>query len=131
MTLIDDVLQGRATIDDFGSYNDTWQASEENLGEFHDFVGLLWPEYALWVTDHERIDGDDVLTYVIAARRHDVGLLDHLRSVKGQDHSCRVVPPRRLVGQGLGSRFPALRGGLTLMSGSGTGDTVRPGPAPA
>ncbi|GAA5043712.1 Rossmann-fold NAD(P)-binding domain-containing protein [Streptomyces similanensis] len=91
MTFIDDVLEGRATIDDFDSCNDTWQDSEDDLGEFHDFAGLLWPEYALWATDHERIDGDDVLAYVIAARRRDVGLLDHLRSVKEQDATAAEV----------------------------------------
>ncbi|MGW4272415.1 hypothetical protein ACWEGQ_08630 [Streptomyces seoulensis] len=91
MTFIDDVLQGRASIDDFDSCNDTWQDSEEDLGDFHDYAGLLWPEYALWATDDERIDGDDVLAYVIAARRRDVGLLDHLRSVKAQDATAAEV----------------------------------------
>ncbi|MEW2163366.1 hypothetical protein AB0912_10250 [Streptomyces sp. NPDC007084] len=85
MTFIDDVLQGRASVDDFDSYLEAWNDSAEDLGEFHDYAGLLWPEYALWATDHDHVTGDDVLAYVIAARRHKVGLLDHLRSAKPRD----------------------------------------------
>ncbi|GAA5068963.1 hypothetical protein [Streptomyces similanensis] len=44
MTFVDDVLQGRAAIGGFGSYDDMWQDSEEDLGEIHDFVRLLRPE---------------------------------------------------------------------------------------
>jgi hypothetical protein len=91
MNFIDDVLQGRATIDDFDAYSEAWNDSEEDLGEFHDYAGMLWPEYALWATDHDHISGDDVLEYVIAARRHKVGLLDHLRSVKGQDPTAAEI----------------------------------------
>ncbi|MFF8595283.1 hypothetical protein ACF061_28360 [Streptomyces sp. NPDC015220] len=79
MTFVDDVLNGRATLDDLDTYGDAWNDSERDLGEFHDFLGLLWPEYAMWVEEHE------VLGYVIEARRFGVGLLDLLRARRAQD----------------------------------------------
>ncbi|WBO61393.1 hypothetical protein [Streptomyces camelliae] len=117
MTFIDDVLQGRATIDDFDSYGEAWHNAEEDLGEFHDYVGLLWPEYALWATDHDRISGDDVLEYVIEARRRKVGFLDYLAIRQGSGcQGRRDLPPLWLVGQGMGSSLPAIQGGLSFLS---------------
>lgn len=91
MTFIDDVLRGRATIDDFDALAEAWNDSAEDPGEFHDYAGLLWPEYALWATDHDHVSGDDVLAHVIAARRHEAGLLDHLRAVKSHDTTAAEI----------------------------------------
>ncbi|MER8032962.1 hypothetical protein ABTZ78_28820 [Streptomyces bauhiniae] len=79
MTFVDDVLSGRATLDDFDTYSDAWNEAEADLGEFHDFLGLLWPEYAMWVEEH------DVLEYVIEARRRGVRLPDLLQDCRAED----------------------------------------------
>ncbi|MBK3571198.1 hypothetical protein [Streptomyces sp. MBT62] len=64
MTFVEDVLRGRATLDDIDTYRQRWDATEEDGVEYHTFLGLHWPEYAMYVED------DEVLAYVIEARRH-------------------------------------------------------------
>ncbi|MFI6404524.1 hypothetical protein [Streptomyces sp. NPDC050548] len=63
MTFVEDVLSGRASLDDVDAYRDEWDEAEGDGVEYHDFLGLLWPEYAMYVED------DGVLAYVIEARR--------------------------------------------------------------
>ncbi|MGW2054282.1 hypothetical protein ACWCOZ_10225 [Streptomyces sp. NPDC001840] len=79
MTFVSDVLSGRVSLEDIDSYHDKWNESKEDLGEFHDFLGLLWPEYAMWVED------DGVLRYVIESRRSGVELRDLLRAREAED----------------------------------------------
>jgi len=63
VTFVEDVLNGRASLDDVDAYRDKWDEAEGDGVEYHDFLGLLWPEYAMYVED------DDVLGHVIEARR--------------------------------------------------------------
>ncbi|MEV0850634.1 hypothetical protein AB0J21_33115 [Streptomyces sp. NPDC049954] len=91
MTFVDDVLRGRATLADFDAHSEAWNDSAQDLGAFHDYAGLLWPEYALWATDHDHVSGEEVLAYVIAARRHGAGLLDHLRAVRSHDPTAAEI----------------------------------------
>jgi len=63
MTFVEDVLSGRASVEDIDAYRDIWNASDDGSGEYHEFLGLLWPEYAMYVEE------DEVLQYVVAARR--------------------------------------------------------------
>lgn len=62
MTFIDDVLSERAVLDDIDSYVAAWHDAEEDLGELHTYLGLLWPECVMRAEEH------DVLGYVIEAR---------------------------------------------------------------
>jgi hypothetical protein len=71
MTFIDEVISGEATVDDIDSYRAAWDSSDENI-EYHEFLGLLWPEYAMYVEE------DDVLSYVVEARRHGKDLRSYL-----------------------------------------------------
>jgi hypothetical protein len=54
-TFIDDVLAGRARIDDIDDYIDRWhdapQGSPLSRQELHDFLGLSWSDYKAWTAD--------------------------------------------------------------------------------
>ena len=63
MTFVEDVLSGRASLDDIDAYRDRWDEAEGDGVEYHAFLGLRWPEYAMYVED------DDVLGHVVEARR--------------------------------------------------------------
>ncbi|MET9085076.1 hypothetical protein ABZX77_24885 [Streptomyces sp. NPDC004237] len=76
MTFVEDVLNNRASLDDIDTYRDEWEASEDDGVQYHTFLGLLWPEYAMYVED------DDVLAHVIEARRSGQDLRTYLSSRK-------------------------------------------------
>ncbi|WP_330290336.1 hypothetical protein [Streptomyces sp. NBC_00576] len=76
MTFVEDVLNGRASLDDIGTYRDEWDESGDDGVDYHTFLGLLWPEYAMYVED------DDVLAHVIEARRSGQDLRTYLSSRK-------------------------------------------------
>ncbi|MBK3582151.1 hypothetical protein JHN63_52190, partial [Streptomyces sp. MBT65] len=63
MTFVEDVLRGRATVDDVDVYRERWDEGGDDGVEYHAFLGLHWPEYAMYVED------DDVLAHVVEARR--------------------------------------------------------------
>jgi hypothetical protein len=62
-TFVDDALAGAAGIADVDSYVDFWHDSEVDV-ELHDFLGLTWDEYRLWV------EKPNSLRYILAARVH-------------------------------------------------------------
>ncbi|MER5844924.1 hypothetical protein ABT099_32520 [Streptomyces prasinus] len=78
MTFVDDVLQGRADIDDIDEYRESWNSSA--VKDLHDYLGLLWPEYAMWVEE-----GQVVLEYVIKARQERLDLRSYLVRNRQQD----------------------------------------------
>ena len=63
MTFVEDVLNGRAALDDIDTYRDEWDESGEGGADYRTSLGLLWPEYAMCV------ENDDVLAHVVEARR--------------------------------------------------------------
>ncbi len=84
MTFVDDVLDGKVTLDDIDAYRDAWDKSPGST-EFHEYLGLLWPEYAMWADD------DDVLKYVIEARRAGVSLRDLLEARTADDSTAAAL----------------------------------------
>ncbi|MFK0288448.1 hypothetical protein ACIQVL_49455 [Streptomyces sp. NPDC090499] len=86
MTFVDDVLAGRVMLEDVETYREAWNSSGEDAGEYHEFLGLLWPEYAMYVED------DDVLACVVEARRAEQDLLSWLT-----DHQDSPVATRLLA----------------------------------
>ncbi|MFE3721176.1 hypothetical protein [Streptomyces cyaneofuscatus] len=84
MTFVDDVLQGRAVIDDLEEYAETWDSSVAK--EYHDYLGLLWPEYAMWVEE-----GQVVLEYVIKARQERLDLRSYLARDKDASPTTREL----------------------------------------
>jgi hypothetical protein len=66
-SFIDRVLAGRARLGDIDDYIDEWHnADDDSLAatvELHEYLGLTWDEYRLWVERPES------LRFTIAARR--------------------------------------------------------------
>ncbi|MFF4415066.1 hypothetical protein ACFYY8_21265 [Streptosporangium sp. NPDC001559] len=93
MTFIDDVLAGRASINDFDDYIDTWHSQPEGK-PLHVAAGLLWPEYAMWVNDA------DTMTYIVEGRKVGKNLLEYLLEQKDHD-------PKALKLWGLADRLYA------------------------
>ncbi|WP_322749836.1 MULTISPECIES: DUF6980 family protein [unclassified Frankia] len=84
MTFVDDVLSGKVTLDDIDAYSEAWDKSPGTM-EFHEYLGLLWPEYAMWAEEH------DVLEYVIEARRAGIGLRDLLEARMADDSTAAAL----------------------------------------
>ncbi|MFE9942063.1 hypothetical protein [Streptomyces hirsutus] len=78
MTFVDDVLQSRAEIDDINEYRESWNSSA--VKDLHEYLGLLWPEYAMWVEE-----GKVVLEHVIKARQERLDLRSYLVCNRQQD----------------------------------------------
>jgi hypothetical protein len=85
MTFMDDVISGRAQVDAIDEYRDMWDADLDpnSPASLHEYLGLLWPEYAMWVEDH------NVLPYVIGARQENVPLPDYLDSLPSDDSAVK------------------------------------------
>ena len=84
MTFIEDVLSGRVALDSMDEYRTTWeQAGDEGI-EFHDFLGLLWPEYAMWVEDF------NVLEQIVIARRRGQNLLEYLSDERTKNSDLEI-----------------------------------------
>jgi hypothetical protein len=66
-TFIDLVLAGRARASDIEDFVDAWHDAPEGsvvaATQLHDYLGLTWDEYRLWVERPES------LRFVLAARR--------------------------------------------------------------
>lgn len=84
-TFISRVLAGQATVDDIDTYVDMWHDDVADQRELHEALGLLWPEYAMWVEDHQ------TLKYVVEARRRNQPLPHVLRQFVGDDTTSRRI----------------------------------------
>ncbi|WP_261558875.1 hypothetical protein [Frankia tisae] len=78
MNFIESLVAGDVSADQIDDYRDQWDEDQENL-EFHEYLGLLWPEYAMWVSDGRSLD------YIAAARRAGKTLPAYLASQKDVD----------------------------------------------
>jgi hypothetical protein len=66
-TFVDECLRGEATLDEIDDYIDLWNESDDPR-ELHEFLGLDWDEYALWV------ERPSSLRYVLFSRRFGIPL---------------------------------------------------------
>jgi hypothetical protein len=64
-TYVDDCLGGRATLEDINDYIDAWHDGDDPR-ELHDFLGMTWDEYRLWV------ERPASLRHILFARRHGI-----------------------------------------------------------
>jgi len=79
MKFIDAVLLGDAPLDSIYDYREAWDETGPESGAFHEYIGLLWPEYAMWVEDAT------VLECIVMARRANVLLSEYLKQRRGTD----------------------------------------------
>ncbi|MFF5802023.1 hypothetical protein [Streptomyces sp. NPDC012746] len=63
-TFVEDALAGDAGIDDIDSYVDAWHDAEDSDLELHEFLGMTWDEYRLWVEKPKS------LRYILSAHRN-------------------------------------------------------------
>jgi len=62
-TFVDLCLSGDALADEIDDYIDQWHGKGTGMS-LHQFLGLSWPEYALWV------ERPDCLKYILYARKN-------------------------------------------------------------
>ncbi|SDH68268.1 hypothetical protein SAMN05421505_12064 [Sinosporangium album] len=79
MTFVQDVLDGRRSIDDYENFKTAWEEFPPEDEEFHNAVGMLWAENIMWYREPE------VLPYVVAARRQGQNLLQYVTERKDAD----------------------------------------------
>jgi hypothetical protein len=83
-TFIDLVLAGEATLDDINDWVSLWHR-EPRGRELHEFLGMSWDEYALWVEMPAALD------FLVAARRRGEPLFKVIeetsRDERADDHS--------------------------------------------
>lgn len=77
-TFVDLALSGAVTLDDIDDFVDTWHQGGTGQ-ELHDFLGLTWEEYALWV------EQPAALRFILFARRHEEPLQDVLKQFAGPE----------------------------------------------
>lgn len=65
-TFIDEVLSGTALWTDIESWVRDWHNGNGSGQELHEYLGMTWPEYQLWV------ERPAALRMIIAAREHEL-----------------------------------------------------------
>ncbi|WP_128423129.1 hypothetical protein [Frankia sp. EI5c] len=78
MKYVDAVLAGKISPDEILDYRTAWDSTSGEVS-LHEFLGLTWSEYAMWVHD------DRNLEYIFAARRGGKSLRQHLEDRRGAD----------------------------------------------
>lgn len=61
-------IEGEALLSDIDDYIDEWHDIAPQNETLHDFLGMTWEEYSLWLAD------PDVLPYIVTAHRGNVSL---------------------------------------------------------
>lgn len=80
------VLEGKALWTDIDDHVEEWH--ESSSGEaLHEFLGLTWEEYALWV------ERPRALRLIIAAREHDQPVSELLEQVEEFAFAARGLSP--------------------------------------
>ncbi len=89
---IDDVLNGVALLSDIADYVGAWHRGDGS-GELHDYLGLTWDEYRLWVEKPE------ALRLIVAARDRGEPVTDLLEHADEHALAARNLDPQdaRLV----------------------------------
>ncbi|MEU7660859.1 hypothetical protein [Streptomyces lincolnensis] len=84
-SFVDDALIGVAGIDDVDSYVDAWHDEDDTDLELHEWLGMTWDEYRLWV------EKPSTLRYIVAAHRHGRTVSEELiKSSKGLALAARA-----------------------------------------
>lgn len=66
-TFVDLCLNGEALLSDIDEFVESWHSSETGAS-LHEYLGLSWDEYALWV------EKPQVLRFIMYSRKNDVCL---------------------------------------------------------
>lgn len=63
-TFVEDALTGVSGVEDIDSYVGAWHDGEGSDLELHEFLGMTWDEYRLWV------EKPNTLRYILSAHRN-------------------------------------------------------------
>ncbi|AXI72404.1 hypothetical protein [Streptomyces cavourensis] len=76
-TFVEDALTGVAGVEDIDSYVDAWHDGDGGDLELHEFLGMTWDEYRLWV------EKPNTLRFILSAHRNGHTVNEEL--IKSQD----------------------------------------------
>ncbi|WEH40923.1 hypothetical protein [Streptomyces sp. AM 2-1-1] len=92
-TFVDDALVGVAGVDDIDSYVDAWHDADDTDLELHEWLGMTWDEYRLWV------EKPTTLRYIVSAHRHGRTISDELvKSANGLRLAARAASANEVEG---------------------------------
>lgn len=73
MDFIRSCIAGEVLLEEIDDYVEDWHEGRAGLDqELHEFLGMNWEEYSMWVTN------PSILPYIISARRRRVTLAEEL-----------------------------------------------------
>ena len=88
-TFLNDVLAGDVLPEDIETYAEAWHDAPDGSPiaqlELHDYLGLTWDEYRLWVEEPQS------LRFTLAARRAQVPIDQLLKSVQTVGAAARTA----------------------------------------
>jgi len=67
-TFISQCIEGTVLLDDIDDYIDEWHDTEPQVEKLHDFLGMTWDEYSMWVAD------PDILPYIVTSHKDNLSL---------------------------------------------------------
>lgn len=67
-SFISQCIEGTALLDDIDDFIDRWHDIMPQVEELHDYLGMNWEEYSMWVAD------PDILPYIVTAHKDSVDL---------------------------------------------------------
>ena len=85
-TFVERCLAGDADLSEIDQYVDIWHKGLDPR-ELHDFLGLRWEEYQLWVERPES------LPFILASRKYHIPLSDALKPSEGFAAAARAGTP--------------------------------------
>lgn len=64
MSFVDLCLSGEVLEDEIDDFVDDWHEDEETTLELHEYLGMSWDEYSVWVTR------PSILPFILSARKN-------------------------------------------------------------
>jgi hypothetical protein len=68
ITFIDKCISGDAFLDEVDDYIDAWHDDTSEDAELHEYLGMTWQEYSLWITN------PSILGTIVETRRKGLSL---------------------------------------------------------
>ncbi len=89
-TFVELCLDGEALLSDIDKFVESWHDTETGAS-LHEYLGLRWDEYALWV------EKPQALRFIMASRRNDVPLGQTISQMEQQSVAARAANHEELA----------------------------------
>jgi len=86
-TFVDQCLEGLATLDEVDDFVEAWHEGED-ARDLHEYLGLTWDEYALFV------ERPEALRYIMFSRKRDVPVKEVLQEYSAGVEDFETVAAR-------------------------------------